>query len=112
MRDELRKSILNQKAQDRLVELSTGQKVLLKAPSLKSRGQIIKFADGDKADMAMAQIQAVIACCFDPETKEQLFDQSDVEVLLNMPSNSVIDELSKAASELLNPESASEAKND
>lgn len=73
-------------------------------PSLKlPEGDDAEFPALVKAELSERNLAAlVVACSFDPETNERVFEAEDVETLLNLPPEhkAVIDRILDAAIEL------------
>lgn len=95
-----------------------GQKYEVRAPSVRSRAQILRRAgvlDEKKkeTDPGRMQVAAVIACTFDPESGERVFEEADFEALLEDPAGGVVDALAAPALEFLNTSNdKAGAKND
>ena len=81
--------------------------VELRQPTVAGRATILKAAgvsgDGKGAiDLGRLQASAVLACAYDPETGNKLFEPADEAALLDLPAGGWFDELATAALALVN----------
>ncbi|GMV19029.1 MAG: hypothetical protein AMXMBFR56_72530 [Polyangiaceae bacterium] len=85
----------------------TELEVEVRAPSVRSRGLIIRRAkamggDVDKLEPEHFQVEAVLQLCFVPGTDEHIFEEADREELLAQPAGGFVDKLAEVALPLLN----------
>lgn len=81
--------------------------VELRQPTVSGRAAILKAAgvsgDGKGAvDLGRLQVAAVLACAYDLETGNKLFEAADEAALLELPAGGWFDELATAALALVN----------
>lgn len=107
-RDALRAALLGsqRKFRSEVIEVA-GLRVEVRQPSIKERARILKegkaqSGDADRMDLAKMFVTAVIACCYDPDTGDKVFEDANAEELLGMPSGSFVDVLGSKALELMN----------
>lgn len=80
---------------------------LLKQPSVAQRNRILaeiqngRKGDVDAAGIGKSQALAVILCALDPETREAVFTEADLDALLALPAGGWLDDLSGAAMGLM-----------
>jgi hypothetical protein len=84
----------------------TETKVLLRQPSVAQRDRIIAAAQGANGKMdgdriAKGQALATIYCALDPETKQPIFTEADVEALVDSPAGGGLDQLALQAMKLM-----------
>jgi hypothetical protein len=81
--------------------------VELRQPSVAGRSSVLKAAgvsgDGKGAiDLGRLQVAAVLACAYDAETGNKLFEPADEAALLELPAGGWFDSLAEAALALIN----------
>ncbi len=81
----------------------------IREPSVKAWGQILKSAMGtegvdstNKMEYDKYLILSVIHCSYVPETDEKVFEDTDYEVLENLPKSGFIGEFSEIAMDMMN----------
>jgi hypothetical protein len=88
--------------------------ILIKAMTGKERAEFLKQSIDKQGNMDFEKstAQVLVACCFDPDTKEKIFTPLDVNEI-NKKSSAALDKISKKALELsgLGKEGSEEAKN-
>ena len=89
-RDAFRAAILSTDAPVAKRMKVKGVDVEIRNMSLKQRRSIETAAKGDGT---LANVLAVIACTFIPETDTPMFEAADQEALLGRPSGGFVDEL-------------------
>jgi len=117
MRDILRAKTVGAKKQfkSEIVEWD-GEKFEIRQPSVGQRGKILQASkvqtgDVEKMDFAKLQAVAVICCTYVPGTNEQVFEEADLDALMELPAGSFVDEFSQVALRLMNVEAEVAAKN-
>lgn len=95
----------------------TKQTVLLRSPTVEERDRIMLEATAGKTDgsldakgLSRSNATAVIVCALDPTTRQPIFTAADLEALVGLPAGSFIDQLSKAAQELMSDASKAARK--
>lgn len=97
-----------------------GQPMLVEVrePTLKQRAAIYRAAgiasanaERDGIDMAALQVEAVIACTFEPGTEVRVFDERDRPALLAQPAGGFCDDLFEVIQPLLNSSEKEAEKN-
>lgn len=106
-RDTLRSAVLGKKPTFRseIVEYE-GEKFEIRQPTNKARRDLFKKAtdESGKIDMMDFVMWAVIYNTYEPGTDTTVFEESDYDVLANLPAGGVVDKLGEVASKLLNVE--------
>lgn len=96
----LRERILAQKAKAVVVTPSflDGQSVEVRVMSVKERRDVFQAANNDDGNQDAAQFEAavVIACTFDHDSGQRVFQMTDQEALAELPSD-VLDQLAEPA---------------
>lgn len=118
LKDKLRQATVGspKNFKSKKVEIN-GEEFEVRQPSVKDRGQLMNKAgvtsteNVDDMDYASLQAYAVIYCTFVPGTNEKVFSDEDYETLLNSPSGTWVDELSRPIMELMNVQPEEDAKN-
>jgi len=108
LRDQLRQKTLGKKSAPTLVEVD-GVEYELRPLTVRARGDILRRAGlieaqtkgGKSTDVAKLQVLAVIAIVHVPGG-ERVFDDADLEMLLDEEAGSVVDRLGEHAIRLLN----------
>jgi hypothetical protein len=112
-RDDLRSAILGVRPEfaKEIVEYK-GNKFEVRQPTNKARRDLFKKAidENGKIDMMEFVVWAVIYNTYDPESGKTVFEDTDYDVFINMPSGGVLDKLGEVASRLLNVEESIEKK--
>lgn len=81
--------------------------VLLRQPTVAQRDKIIAAAQGggggkmDGSSIARGQALATIYCALDPETKQPLFTEADIEALTESPAGGALDQLALQAMKMM-----------
>lgn len=86
------------------VEVTVGDEAVVfevRQPTLDDRDKII-----NEKSVGRQLVEAVIACAIDPDTGGRAFAAEHRDALLSQPAGSWVDDLGKAALELVNPEAA------
>lgn len=100
---KLREKILSVKAKEEVVNVSEwGVDVKIKEMTAKDKYDIINRVSDlktKKVDVARMTIEFVIACTYDPESGDKVFDDEDFDSLGNMPSGG-IDKIFKEVSKI------------
>lgn len=121
--DRLRRKLLGAGSGEHDVSVQIGDEVyLLVPPKVKQRQKIvdsavtIEFDDKGKpgkvqSDQGEMQVQAIIACCRDPETRQPVFTAADHDALLDGELTPLFDALSIAALKLVRPDVEEAKKN-
>lgn len=126
-KDTIRAFATSSKREEKLVTIGNDPdtkediQVLVIAPSVGQRGRMLKLANETKKgkpgeveiDTAKLQVAAIVACCHDPETREQLFSDADTAVLMGQSAGGWLD----SVFEVIQPwmgvgEKEAETKND
>ncbi len=114
MRDALRAAGLKSREGKRITVVFEDQEYEVRAPSVRARSKILTAAglvDTDdqkgkgkktQADAGKMQVCAVIACTFAPGTDERVFEDADVETLLDDPAGGIVDAVGEHALKFLN----------
>ena len=98
----LRDKILNAKDIDeKIVEIKEwGCSVMVRSMTGKERAVFLKnTSNGETLDFEKMYPELVIATCYDPETKEKVFEKTDRDVI-NSKSASAIEKIAKVALEI------------
>ena len=119
-REALRASALKTRQPRKTIVEFDSQKYEVRAPSVKQRSEILQRAgvlDDDKktkkTDTGRMQVAAVVFCTFDPDSGERVFENADVEALLEDEAGGIVDALSTPAIAYLNASNDKDAaKND
>jgi hypothetical protein len=112
-RDALRSAILGKKPTFRSeIVKHEGESYELRQPSNKSRRDLFKKVtdEAGRIDMMDFVLWAVIYNTYEPGTDNTVFEESDYDVLANLPAGGVVDKLGDVASKLLNVEEDSGKK--
>lgn len=107
-RDELRAAIFDSKSKQRKskeIELF-GQKVDIRQPTV---GQVSKMAN--RTDNVSAIVQILIEYAYVPGTDDKVFEDSDRDSLMDMPTGKWLDDLNKAITELTGINVETDVKN-
>lgn len=103
-RNDLRSSILSKKhsVNKKIVEWE-GNSFEVRQPSVKARNDLYrKCLDEDgNMDMTKFLVWGAILHTFVPDTDEKVFEDTDYEVLSEMPAGGFLDTLSEAVSEVI-----------
>jgi hypothetical protein len=93
MMDKLREKILNVKAKEEVINVPEwGVDVKIKELTAKDKYDISSKTTNMKTgvvDISRMAAEFIIACTYDPETGERLFEKTDVEAIGNMPSSGI-----------------------
>jgi hypothetical protein len=103
-RSSIRDGLLSTKVEfkSKIVTVN-GVEVEVRQPSVKSRRDLMKRAtDGGSVDLALFMVWGVIFNTYVPATNELVFDEMDFDALMEKPVGGFIDQLSEAASEMMN----------
>lgn len=101
LRESLRTKVLNQKPQVRTVALEDGVEVEVRQPTA---GQMLDSIGEQDLKKRMAKL--LIDSCFVPGTGEQLFNETDAEVLMTIPSGGYYQKLIDAVNDSMSSEAA------
>lgn len=107
-REALRASALKTRQPRKAVVEFEGQTYEVRAPTVKQRSEILERAGvldekkAKKTDTGRMQVVAVVSCTFDPESGERVFENADIEALLEDPAGGIVDALSVPAIAFLN----------
>lgn len=123
LRDGLRAAGLKSREGKKVIVTFEDQEYEVRAPSVRARSKILAAAgvvsaDDDKKkkkdpDAGKMQVACVIACTFAPGTDERVFEDADLETLLDDPAGGIVDALGEHALKFLNASADKEAaKND
>lgn len=114
-RDDLRSAILgsNPEFAKEVVEVN-GREFEVRQPTNKARRDLFKKAvdDSGKIDMLEFLVWGIIYNTYDPKSGQHVFEDTDYDVFMNMPSGGYVDKLGEAASKLLNVDSDIEKKSE
>lgn len=103
-RNDLRSSILSKKQQlnKKIVEWE-GSKFEVRQPSVKARNDLYrKCLDEDgNMDMTAFLVWGAILHTYVPDSEEKVFEDTDYDVLAEMPAGGFLDALSEAVSEVI-----------
>lgn len=117
MRDKIRQKTIGAKKQfkSKIVEIDDHLKIEVRQPSIAKRGKIMKKSkaqtgDVEKIDLAELQVWGTILCCYEPDTNNRIFDESDYNSLKNMPGGGWADDIFTAVSEVINVEDVDQTK--
>lgn len=118
MKDKIRQKTIGAKKQFKkvLVEIDDHLEIEVRQPSIEKRGVIMQKSkaqtgDVEKIDLAELQVWGTILCCYEPETNNYIFDETDYNTLKNIPAGGWADKVFNAVSEVINVEEVSEVKN-
>lgn len=79
--------------------------VLVQQPSLEERDLILAETNAEgkleKGKLGRMQVTAVMLCCRDPLTNERIWEDTDMAVLLSLPSGGYVDQLSAMVMQLM-----------
>lgn len=102
LRDDLRKLTVGSKSEYRTIEMDyQGQTVVFRQASLKDRKNILnKSVENKEVDGVALQVWAIIYLTYDTEGN-RIFDESDVDALMEKPAGSFVDTFSEQALKLL-----------
>lgn len=112
-RDSLRSAVLGTKPVFAKEVVKIGdQEFEIRQPTVKARNDTIKRAmpEPGKLDMMEYTLWAVINNTYEPGTNELVFEPSDYDVLVGLPSGGVLDQLGEVAIKLLNVDQDIEKK--
>lgn len=82
-------------------------KILLRQPSVAQRDRILTEAQDTSTGklaaggLSRGQALAVVLCALDPDTKQPLFQEADIETLTQLPAGSWFDRLAREAMGLM-----------
>jgi len=117
MRDILRAKTVGAKKQfkSEIIEWN-GEKFEIREPSVRQRAKILQASgaqslDPNDIDLAKFQTLAVIYCTYIPGTNERVFEEGDLEALMEMPSGTFVDDFAQIAFKYLNVQPEVAAKN-
>lgn len=114
-RDDLRSAILGSAPKFAKEEVEVNGKVFeIRQPTNKARRDLFKKAvdESGKIDMLEFLVWGVIYNTYDPESGKHVFEDTDYDVFMNMPSGGMLDKLGEIASRLLNVEADIEKKSE
>jgi len=90
---DLREKILNtEDIQEQVVDVPKwGVKILVKELNGRQRDKIMQSAVDSKGNINFEKMhsEAIIAACYDPETKEKLFEETDRDQLMEKSSAAI-----------------------
>lgn len=109
-REALRSAGLKSREAKRVTVVFEDQEYEVRAPSVRARAKILDRAGltetdekkKNKADAGKMQVLCVIACTFAPGTDERVFEDADLETLLDDPAGGIVDALGEHALKFLN----------
>jgi hypothetical protein len=106
-RNALRSAILGKSPVFRkeIVEYE-GEKYEVRQPSYKARKELFNKCMDENGKIATGEFLTwgVIYNTYVPDSDELVFEESDYDVLMSMPSGGILDKLGSVASKLLNAE--------
>jgi len=113
LRKLLRDATLGKKAQfkEKTINLED-QDFVIRQPNLRDRQALIEKSRNKQGEMDMVSflIQSVILCTYTPEG-ERVFEQEDVDAMLNLPAGSFVEKLGNEIAELMAVDEEAEVKN-
>ena len=104
VRDNIRKATVGKATNFRkeVVEYN-GEKVELRQPSIKVRNELFKRSSkNDTFDMSDFLVWSTIYSAYVPNTNERVFEETDYDTLIEMPTGSFVDEFADKIAELMN----------
>lgn len=87
-RDLLRTKILGAKIRRQTVDLGDGTMIEVREPTV---GQLLDAVGTEDMQHRMAKM--LIACCFDPESGQAIFEEADFDTLMSLPSSGAYNKL-------------------
>ena len=103
-RDNIRKATLGKSVEFRneVVEWN-GEKIELRQPSIKVRGELFKKCTFEgELQMSEFLVWSTIYSAYIPGTNDRVFEDTDFDVLVNMPTGSFVDEFADKIASLMN----------
>lgn len=117
LRDKLRSKTVGAKKQfkSEIVEWD-GEQYEIRQPSVGQRGRILQAAkvqtgDAEKMDLAKLQVMATVCCTYVPGEDTPVFEEADIEALMELPAGSFVDEFAQVALRFMNVDAEEAAKN-
>lgn len=112
LKDNIRKATVGSKSEYKTIEIDyKGETVVFRQASLKDRKNILnKSVENKEVDGVALQVWAIIYLTYDAEGN-RVFDETDVDALMEKPAGSFVDTFAEHALKLLGNMEEEEAAN-
>lgn len=87
-RDKLRSKVFSEKAKVILIDLDDGQQIEVRQPTIGMLLDVVSLED-----LKSRMSQMLIKTCYVPGTNEKVFDESDKDILMELPQGGVYQKL-------------------